>query len=83
MNYCVIIHAFSIARRKPEGQVSLQQLRHELCYNNSSLRVFQRSSGEKGRKENQGQKIDLIQAREDEMGSLFRTIYLFMNAIHW
>lgn len=83
MNYCVITHAFSIARCKPEGQVPLQHLGMSYATIIQALEFSNKAVGRKGEKKTKDKKIDLVQAREGEMGSLFRTVHLFMKARHW
>lgn len=90
MNYCVITHAFGIARHKPEGQVPLQYpglsyatITHVLEFSNKA-----REGGG-----DQGQKLISSRKEGDEMGSLFgithsslQTIHLqqeFEDEIHW
>ena len=62
MNYCVITHAFGIARCKPEGQVPLQHLGMSYVTITQALEF---SSEAEGKKENQGQK--LIFSKQERM----------------
>lgn len=70
MNYCVITHAFSMARHKPEGQVPLQYLGLSYAIITHALE-FSNKAGGRGKNKD---KTDLQQAREDEMASLFRIL---------
>lgn len=54
MNYCVITHAFGIARHKPEGQVPLQYLGMNYATITHALEFSNKAEGEKPRT-----KIDL------------------------
>lgn len=64
MNYCVIIHAFGIARHKPEGQVPLQYLGLSYATITHVLEFSNKAGGGAGGG-NQGQK--LISSRKEGM----------------
>lgn len=50
MNYCVITHAFSIVRRKPEGQVPPQHLGMSYATITQALEFSNEAGGRKGEK---------------------------------
>lgn len=50
MNYCVITHAFSIVRRKPEGQVPPQHLGMSYATITQALEFSNKAGGRKGEK---------------------------------